>query len=139
MTDNPAATVDTPTVDTTELTTAYTAYSNAYDHLSHLNDKAESDGNYTDADDYRNYTFADTAQAYLGAIERVLTALGIHPAGRTDTQTSPHITALPDRWIEVADPSGHRYRLRLPTADEITAHCQDSDQCRFDLTAHHQH
>jgi hypothetical protein len=44
-----------------------------------------------------------------------------------------------DGWITVTDLSGDQYRLRLPTADDIAQHCEDSDRCQFDITAYHQH
>lgn len=71
-----------------------------------------------------------------------LTLTGVHnPATGHDEPTpdAPDITPLPEGWIEVTHPDGTRYRLRLPTPEQITAHCQDSDRCQFEITAYHQH
>lgn len=42
-------------------------------------------------------------------------------------------------WAKITLPCGNQFRLRLPTAGDITEHCDGYDRCEFDVTFYHQH
>lgn len=74
-----------------------------------------------------------------------ITELSIHEDESTlfavdgEPVLGPEVTVLTGGYIEVDDRNGLRYRLRLPTAAEVAAQCEDSDQCTIQFTGYHHH
>ncbi len=55
---------------------ATTSYDTAAKRLQELNDKAEEADDYTEADDFRHYDYAEATENALGAAQRLLSTLG---------------------------------------------------------------